>query len=59
MKVKNGDKVVCLISASPAYTVGKEYTVTVNHRRQRGLIGDDGLFDHWSLLISEFRHVDS
>jgi hypothetical protein len=55
---KVGQTFECVVSHSPAYTKGKTYTVVkaadANHMV---LIGNDGLSDPVTLLVSEFKHI--
>lgn len=46
--------VTCTHAASPAYTVGREYTPYKNAKGHTCLRGDDGLEDLASLLVSTF-----
>ena len=55
---KVGQVVECIHSASNAYTKGKKYKVVEDYLGRRCLIGDDGLEDLLSMLVSEFRMVE-
>lgn len=55
---KAGDKLVCIKSHSPAYTEGRSYTVYQNDEGWRCLMGDDGLEDIISMLVSSFKKTD-
>ena len=51
----------CTHSESIAYTKGEVYTVVEEEFGQskvKGLIGNDGLFDPFSLICSSFRVAD-
>ena len=51
----------CTHSESIAYTKGEVYKVVEQDFRQskaKGLIGNDGLFDPFSLILSSFRVAD-
>ena len=54
MSIKVGDVVTCIESCSHAYTKGAEYPV-VKIDEALGLVGNDGLFDPFSLLLSKFN----
>lgn len=53
-KKKDGDVLICVKSASPGYTEGKEYTVFTNKHGFTCLMADDGLEDIISMLVSSF-----
>lgn len=60
-KTKVGTLMECTHSESIAYTKGQTYTVVENEFGQskaKGLIGNDGLFDPFSLILSSFRVAD-
>lgn len=60
-KVKVGTLMECTHSESLAYTKGQTYTVVENEFRQgkvKGVIGNDGLFDPFSLICSSFGVAD-
>lgn len=54
-KFKEGDLLVCIKSASPAYTEGKTYEVFINDKGWKCLMGDDGLQDIMSMMVSVFK----
>jgi len=54
MSFKVGDVIVCIESCSHAYTKGVEYPV-VEVDDVLGSVGNDGLFDPFSLLLSKFK----
>lgn len=52
----------CTHSESIAYTKGEVYTVVEEEFGQgkvKGLIGNDGLFDPFSLILSSFKVADA
>lgn len=51
-----GSTVVCVVSKSNAYKKGDFYTVT-QKEGVVGLVGDDGLFDPYEMLMSGFKPV--
>ena len=55
MKFKAGDELVCTNSASFAYTKGGFYDVYVNEKGFKCLLGNDGLEDLLSMVVSTFR----
>ena len=60
-KVKVGTLMECVHSESIAYTKGEVYKVVEEEFGQgkaKGLIGNDGLFDSFSLILSSFRVAD-
>lgn len=60
-KTKVGTLMECINSESIAYTKGQTYTVVENEFGQnkvKGLIGNDGLFDPFSLICSAFKVAD-
>lgn len=57
-KFKDNDLVVCIMSASPGYKKGNNYTVVTNDKGQLGIKADDGFFDLLSMMVSEFRHQE-
>ena len=56
-KFKEGDVVVCIKSASVAYTEGKTYEVYKNDKGYLCMTGDDGLEDIVSMMVSSFKKV--
>jgi hypothetical protein len=54
-KFKPGDSVVCIKSASCAYTEGRVYKVYKNDKGWTCITGDDGLEDIMSMLVSSFK----
>lgn len=61
-KVKVGTLMECVHSESIAYTKGQTYKVVEHEFGQssvKGLIGNDGLFDPFSLILSSFRVADT
>ena len=61
-KVKVGTLMECVHSESIAYTKGQTYTVVESEFGQskvKGLIGNDGLFDPFSLICSSFKVADA
>ena len=61
-KVKVGTLMECTHSESIAYTKGQTYTVVENEFGQskvKGLVGNDGLFDPFSLILSSFKVADA
>ena len=60
-KVKVGTLMECVHSESIAYTKGEVYTVVEEEFGQgkvKGLIGNDKLFDPFSLILSSFKVAD-
>ena len=52
------DTLVCIKSTSPAYKEGKVYQVKMGEfggSTVKGLVGDDKLFDPFSMLVSAFE----
>ena len=61
-KVKVGTLMECTHSESIAYTKGQTYTVVEGEFGQskvKGLFGNDGLFDPFSLICSSFKVADA
>lgn len=61
-KLKVGTLMECVHSESIAYTKGQTYTVVESEFGQnkvKGLIGNDGLFDPFSLICSSFKVADA
>ena len=61
-KTKVGTLMECTHSESIAYTKGQTYTVVENEFGQskvKGLVGNDGLFDPFSLICSSFKVADA
>ena len=61
-KFKVGTLLECTHSESIAYTKGELYTVVEEEFGQgkvKGLIGNDGLFDPFSLILSSFKVADA
>ena len=61
-KVKVGTLMECTHSESIAYTKGEVYTVVeeeLGQSKVKGLIGNDGLFDPFSLILSSFKVADA
>ena len=61
-KFKVGTLLECTNSESIAYTKGEVYKVVENDFGQgkaKGLIGNDGLFDPFSLILSSFKVADA
>ena len=59
--IRVGTLMECNHSESIAYTKGQTYTVVENESGQskaKGLIGNDGLFDPFSLICSSFKVAD-
>ena len=57
-KFKVGTLLECTHSESIAYTKGEVYTVVeeeLGQSKVKGLIGNDGLFDPFSLILSSFK----
>lgn len=54
-----GDELMCISSASCAYTKGKTYEVYANHQGKKCLMGDDGLEDPIKSLVSVFKRLES
>ena len=54
-KFNGGDLLVCIKSASHAYTEGKAYKVYLNDKGLKCLEGNDGLEDIMSMMVSVFR----
>ena len=60
-KFKVGTLIECIKSESLFYTKGQTYKVVENESGQskvKGLIGNDGLFDPFSLICSAFKVAD-
>ena len=60
-KLKVGALLECIHSESIAYTKGEVYTVVEEEFGQgkvKGLIGNDKLFDPFSLILSSFKEAD-
>ena len=60
-KFKVGTLLECIHSESIAYTKGEVYTVVEEEFGQgkvKGLIGNDKLFDPFSLILSSFKEAD-
>lgn len=60
-KFKVGTLLECTHSESIAYTKGEVYTVVEEEFGQgkaKGLVGNDGLFDSFSLILSSFKVAD-
>ena len=60
-KFKVGTLLECNHSESIAYTKGQTYTVVESEFGQnkvKGLFGNDGLFDPFSLILSSFKVAD-
>ena len=61
-KLKVGTLMECTNSESIAYTKGQTYTVVESEFGQnkvKGLFGNDGLFDPFSLILSSFKVADA
>ena len=61
-KLKVGTLVECTHSESIAYTKGQLYTVVESEFGQnkvKGLVGNDSLFDPFSLILSSFKVADA
>ena len=61
-KLKVGTLMECNHSESIAYTKGQTYTVVEGEFGQsevKGLVGNDGLFDPFSLILSSFKVADA
>ena len=61
-KLKVGTLMECTHSESIAYTKGQTYTVVENEfvqNKVKGLVGNDGLFDPFSLILSSFKVADA
>ena len=61
-KLKVGTLMECTHSESIAYTKGQTYTVVegeFGQSRVKGLVGNDGLFDPFSLILSSFKVADA
>ena len=61
-KFKVGTLLECIHSESIAYTKGEVYTVVEEEFGQgkaKGLIGNDKLFDPFSLICSSFKVADA
>lgn len=61
-KYKVGDVLVCIKPESVAYKKGKHYTVVEGDfqgNKVKGFMGDDGLFDPFSMLCSFFKPLDA
>ena len=60
-KFKVGTLIECIKSESLFYTKGQTYTVVEHEFGQgkvKGLFGNDGLFDPFSLICSSFKVAD-
>ena len=60
-KFKVGTLLECIKSESFFYTKGEVYTVVEEEFGQgkvKGLIGNDGLFDPFSIILSSFKVAD-
>lgn len=60
-KLKVGTLMECTHSKSIAYNKGQTYKVVENESGQskaKGLVGNDGLFDPFSLICSSFKVAD-
>ena len=60
-KFKVGTLLECNNSESIAYTKGEVYTVVeeeFGQNKVKGLIGNDGLFDPFNLMLSSFKVAD-
>lgn len=57
VRFKEGDTIVCIKSNSVAYTENKTYEVYKNDKGWTCILGDDGLEDPVSMLVSSFRKV--
>ena len=61
-KVKVGTLMECTHSESIAYTKDQTYTVVegeFGQNKVKGLTGNDGLFDPFSLICSSFKVADA
>ena len=61
-KLKVGTLMECTHSESIAYAKGQAYTVVEGEFGQskvKGLIGNDGFFDPFSLILSSFKVADA
>ena len=61
-KLKVGTLLECINSKSIAYTKGEVYTVVekeFGQNKVKGLIGNDKLFDPFSLICSSFKVADA
>ena len=58
MKFVNGSVYRCVASSSVAYTKGDKYTVYLNDDEKKCMVGNDGLEDKCSNLISSFELVN-
>ena len=61
-KLKVGTLMECSHSESIAYTKGQTYTVVegeFGQNKVKGLMGNDGLFDPFSLILSSFKVADA
>ena len=61
-KFKVGTLLECIKSESLFYNKGQTYKVVENDFGQgkaKGLIGNDGLFDPFSLILSSFKVADA
>lgn len=47
----------CIKAETRFYIKGKVYELVTNELGHKGFIGEDGLFDHKSLVISHFKPV--
>lgn len=61
-KYKVGDVLTCTHSTSPAYKLDTNYEVCMGDfggNSVKGLMGDDNLFDPFSMLVSTFTKADA
>ena len=61
-KLKVGTLMECTHSESIAYTKGQTYTGVESESGQRkvtGLVGNEGFFDPFSLILSSFKVADA
>ena len=54
---KEGETVICSVSSSPGYKVGKTYTPYKNDFGHLVLYAEDGFTDLCTLLVSSFKKV--
>lgn len=54
---KEGDILVCTYADTRFYTVGKHYKVVENEQGETGVIGNDGIFDSFSTVVSRFTEM--
>ena len=58
-KINMGDTVICIHPASSYYELNKQYEVVPHPEDQsKSLIARDGLYDHLSLVMSNFKKVE-